>query len=109
MSQHEDDEGLTHVGLARWQHADDFQRGEIQESELVRELCDYYRIPLFHLCIETGNGGTLDIVFGHVKVRKSNDVPFSDYLGGKPIRLKCLYRWKPRRDDAVAERGRPSG
>lgn len=40
-------------------------------------------IRLFHLAIATGNEGHLDLALGHVKVRKSNSVALSDYLGGK--------------------------
>ncbi len=88
-------EGEEQPRLSRWQHQDDFQLAEIQESDLVRELREYYGIRLFHLAISTGNEGHIDLVFGHVKVRKSNSVPLSDYLGGKSPRLKCFYRWKP--------------
>lgn len=93
-------QGEERPRLSRWQHQDDFQVAEIQASDLVRKLRDYYGIRLFHLMIGTGNDGTIDIVFGHVKVRKSNSVPFSDYLGGKSPRLKCFYRWKPENPDA---------
>jgi hypothetical protein len=97
MTLHEDEDRPR---LSRWQCQDDYQRGEIQESDLVRELRAYYGIPLFHLAIETGNDGHIDIVFSHVKVRKSNSVPLSDYLGGKSPRLKCFYRWKSGSPDA---------
>ncbi len=66
----------------------------------MSELRAYYGIRLFHLAIVTGNEGQIDLVFGHVKVRKSNSVPLSDYLGGKSPRLKCFYRWKPGTADA---------
>jgi hypothetical protein len=88
-------EGENQPRLSRWQCRDGFQVGEIQDSDLVRELRAYYGIRLFHLVISTSNEGTIDIVFGHVKVRKSNAVPLSDYLGGKSIRWKCFYQWKP--------------
>jgi len=78
--------------LPRQRLDDDYQRGEILESELLRELEAQSGLPLFHLRFETGFAKQVDVIFEKVVVRKLNDVRYESYTDGKRVRLSRLFR-----------------
>jgi len=71
---------------------DDYQHGEILESDLAAKLSAATGRRYFHLRIETGWSREIDIVFEKVLVRKLNDVKPESYTEGKRVRLTYLYR-----------------
>ncbi len=71
---------------------DDYQRGEILDSELRRDLEADAGVPLFHLRFETGWAKEVDVVFEKVAVRKVNTVKYASYTGGRRVRLSRLFR-----------------
>lgn len=71
---------------------DDYQHGELLESDLVKELAAETGHRYFHLRIETGWAREINLIFRKVLVRKLNDVKPESYTGGKRVRLTRLYR-----------------
>lgn len=71
---------------------DDYQHGEILDSELARQISAVTGDRYYHLCIRTGWSREINLVFRKVLVRKLNDVKPESYTGGKRVRLTRLFR-----------------
>lgn len=71
---------------------DDYQHGEILDSDLRRDQEAAAGASLFHLRFYTGWAKEVDVIFEKVVVRKLNDVKYETYTEGRRVRLSHVFR-----------------